>query len=82
MLSSRRAKIVDLESLVPHREGSSRVLTRSPSDLFELVKKKLANGEDVRPHLSNRYTDPNYSDSLLNDWKIHHQHLGTTMEAG
>ena len=48
---------------------------------LEIIKKKIRNGEDLRPHLSRRIQNLDYNDPLLNDWGIHHLHLGTTLDA-
>jgi hypothetical protein len=48
---------------------------------FDLVKGKIEHGEDLRPHLSTRITDPDYEDAMLNEWGIHHLHLGTVIES-
>lgn len=45
---------------------------------YEALKAKIEAGEDVRPHLSTQLTDPDYDDPMLNDWGIHHFHLGTS----
>ncbi len=45
---------------------------------LDTVTEKLKQGEDVKPHLHTRIaTDPDYYDGLLDDWGIHHLHLGT-----
>jgi hypothetical protein len=45
------------------------------------VERKIAAGEDLSPHLSRQLRSPSFNDSLLNDWGIHHIHLGTTVDA-
>jgi hypothetical protein len=44
---------------------------------LELVKQKIEVGENLQPYLSTRLVDLDYDDDLLNDWGIHHLHLGT-----
>jgi len=44
--------------------------------LLEKVKK----GEDIYPHLSKLILDANFQDPLLNDWDIHHFHLGEVVK--
>ena len=44
---------------------------------FVNVKKKISEGTDLRPHLSTALAKLDYNDSLLNDWGLHHLHLGT-----
>jgi hypothetical protein len=38
---------------------------------------KVRQGDDLRPHLSSLVTKADRDDALLNDWGIHHFHLGT-----
>lgn len=40
------------------------------------ISTKIKQGESIVPYLSTRLTDLNYNDDLLNDWGIHHLHLG------
>lgn len=51
---------------------------------FELVKKTAETGGDLNLHLSKTVkTDADYDDPMLNDWGIHHLHLGASvMTAG
>lgn len=44
---------------------------------LNLVKSKIEKGEDITPHLSGKFKDLNYHDMMLNDWGVHHLHLGT-----
>jgi hypothetical protein len=46
-----------------------------------LVEQKVAAGEDLSPHLSKLLRDPSFNDPLLNDWGIHHVHLGATLDS-
>ncbi|HLO88857.1 MAG TPA: hypothetical protein VK203_28155 [Nostocaceae cyanobacterium] len=49
---------------------------------LELIKERIRRGEDLTPHLSRSVlTDPSYNDDLLNDWGIHHLHLGIVPDA-
>jgi hypothetical protein len=45
-----------------------------------LISQKAKNGEDLTPHQSRGLLDLNFNDSLLNDWDIHHFHLGTASD--
>jgi hypothetical protein len=54
-----------------------------PQDLqagLDLVRGKIESGQDLSPHLSSRLKTLAYHDMLLNDWDIHHLHLGTTLK--
>lgn len=45
------------------------------------VERKISSGEDLSPHLSKLLRNPTFNDPLLNDWGIHHVHLGTTLDS-
>lgn len=47
---------------------------------LHLVEGKITRGEDLRPHLSRLLKKSDFNDGMLNDWGIHHLHLGTTLE--
>lgn len=47
---------------------------------FQLVEGKFIRGDDLTPHLSKKIGDPDYADAMLNDWGIHHLHLGTASD--
>jgi len=40
------------------------------------LEEKVKNGEDISPYLHNKLSRPDYQDGLLNDWGIHHFHIG------
>jgi hypothetical protein len=42
------------------------------------IQRELETGVNICPHLSKQSLRPDYDDSLLNDWQIHHLHLSTT----
>ena len=42
-----------------------------------VLQKKVASGESIRPHLSKPHESLFNRDGLLNEWGIHHFHLGT-----
>lgn len=55
-----------------------------PPDLvvgLKEVERKISAGEDLSPHLSKLLRNPTFNDPLLNDWGIHHVHLGTTLDS-
>ncbi|WP_339304361.1 hypothetical protein NST33_17990 [Paenibacillus sp. FSL L8-0435] len=45
------------------------------------IVNKIKSGNDLTPHLSRRIKDLNTVDGLLNDWGIHHLHLGTEIDS-
>jgi len=45
------------------------------------VERKISSGKDLSPHLSRLLRNPSFNDPLLNDWGIHHVHLGTTLDS-
>jgi hypothetical protein len=68
---------------VPRRVFTAQEFTCPPCLVadFEAVRRKVEVGEDLRPHLSRGFMDLDSHDMLLNDWGIHHLHLGTKIEA-
>lgn len=47
---------------------------------LDLIVEKIENGVNLKPHLSKGILNLNYHDDLLNDWGIHHLHLGTKVD--
>jgi hypothetical protein len=47
---------------------------------LELIREKSERGDSLQPHQSKQIDDLLYKDSLLNDWGVHHLHLGTTID--
>ena len=45
------------------------------------IEQLTHDGGDLAPYLSKTIMDLNYNDALLNDWGIHHLHLGTKVES-
>jgi hypothetical protein len=45
-----------------------------------LVESKIVRGENLQPHLSRKLLKPFFNDGMLNDWGIHHLHLGDVVE--
>jgi hypothetical protein len=50
-------------------------------DGLQAIREKAERGLRLQPHQGKEIADPLYSDELLNDWSIHHLHLGTVVEA-
>ena len=61
-----------------HR-ASGFVAPKDPNQerALSTIEQKLQKGESVIPYLSRKIKDLSYNDLLLNDWGIHHFHLGT-----
>jgi len=57
-----------------------------PTDLIpglDNLERKIISGDDLKPHLSKSvFTQYEGTDYLLNDWGVHHLHLGITIENG
>ena len=47
---------------------------------LEILRRKIRKGEDLKPFLSRKLTDPDYDDPMLNDWGVYHLHVGTVLE--
>jgi hypothetical protein len=69
-------------SVVPRTVLISREMICPPElrSGLDLVREKIERGEDLRPHLSRTLTDLDFDDMLLNDWGLHHLHLGVAIE--
>jgi hypothetical protein len=44
---------------------------------WKVLQEKVVNGDDLGPHLSFRHSCLTNLDGLLNEWGVHHLHLGT-----
>jgi hypothetical protein len=49
---------------------------------WKVLESKVLDGKDLRPHLSKRHAQLNTLDGLLNEWGVHHLHLGTAIAPG
>jgi len=50
------------------------------SSAVEEIEKKAKNGENLNPYLSTSLKKADYHDTMLNDWGIHHFHLGSNID--
>lgn len=48
---------------------------------LDQIERIIQDGGDLTPYLSRCIKKVDYNDALLNDWGIHHLHLGTTVES-
>ena len=48
---------------------------------LDSIEKTIEAGDSTVPYLSRKLKHVGFSDLLLNDWGIHHLHLGTTIES-
>lgn len=46
-------------------------------DGWKLLQEKIVSGSDLAPHLSYEHASLDSQDGLLNEWGVHHFHLGT-----
>jgi hypothetical protein len=70
-------------SVQPRPVHRSREL-RVPPDRAQAVariERYARRGEDLTPHLSRRLLSAEFTDALLDDWGIHHFHLGLVLDA-
>ncbi len=75
---------VELRSISP----KVRTVKRASSLTFDFqyqaaineIQRKAETGEDLRPHLSTLLLKLDFYDRLLNDWGLHHLHLGMNLE--
>src|SRR5689334_11047256 len=47
---------------------------------LQSLQDKARRGDSLQAHLSRRLLDVNYHDPLLNDWGLHHLHLGEVLD--
>ena len=59
---------------------TSRSLSSKINDGIDSVQKKLEQGDDVTPHMSEKILKGTFTDRLFSDWGIYHLHLGLSME--
>lgn len=45
-------------------------------DVLDEIQRRAEKGELLLAYLSKRLADPSYNDPMLNDWGVHHLHLG------
>lgn len=53
-----------------------RTLTHRQRSRLGCIMKEIEAGADLRPRLSKNILRPDYNDKLLQDWGIHHLHVG------
>ncbi len=49
---------------------------------WDLLKAKIVSGDDLAPHFSSGHINLGNWDGLLNEWDVHHLHLGTKPHTG
>lgn len=66
-----------------HVSRELRARSLGAADLLGLaaVRRASENGKDLTPFLSTKVVDPGFPDGLLNEWGIHHMHLGVHRRA-
>ena len=47
---------------------------------WQALQSEIAQGIELRPRMSRRHSQLGYLDGLLNEWDVHHFHLGTKFE--
>ncbi|MFT4416036.1 hypothetical protein ACLM5H_19425 [Fredinandcohnia humi] len=71
ILPQRRKIYISKEFSCPHKHQKG----------LKMLEEKIIKGEHIWPHLSRKLKDLEYNDDLLNDWGIHHLHLGEQVES-
>lgn len=68
---------------IPRQVLKSNVFTCPPElqSGLQLLENKITSGDNLFPNLSKQIINLDYNDSLLNDWGIHHLHLGASIES-
>ena len=72
-----------LISLEPRQVIKSKNFSHAPeyADILVRIERLIESGGNVNHYLSKKICDLNYNDLLLNDWGIHHLHLGSKVES-
>jgi hypothetical protein len=72
LISKKKRKVFISKSLIVSPEFKTS---------FDEIVRRLENGEDIKPYQSRLTKKTEINDLLLNDWGIHHLHLGDTLES-
>ena len=86
----------DEAAIVSYSKVNRRIITRRPRRILKAnafdssnhevglakLEPAIRNGRSLSPYMSKTIVDISYSDSLLDNWGIHHFHLGTKLEEG
>lgn len=66
----------------PRQILKSKSFSCSPKyhDALAQIEQIVSEGGDLTPYLSKKIRDLEYNDGMLNDWGVHHLHLGRSME--
>ncbi len=72
-----------LVSPVPRNLHSSKSLACPPehASILASLERMIENGDNITPYLSTKIKTLNYNDLLLNDWGVHHLHLGANIKS-
>ncbi|MDE0233918.1 MAG: hypothetical protein OXM62_02810 [bacterium] len=67
---------------MPRRIIKSKSFSYCPKhhDALAQIEQIIHKGGDITPYLSKNIKKVNYNDAMLNDWGIHHLHLGARIE--
>lgn len=68
-------RIVDEKNWII-KKSNNLIIPANLQDGFNLLESYLTEGKDIKPFMSRKLKDPLFFDALLNDWGIHHLHLG------
>lgn len=61
-------------------ELKRKILDQKTQKGLAALEREAQHGESLLPRLHEKILDPDYRDLLLNDWGIHHFHLGTELQ--
>lgn len=62
--------------------AAQKITSSKRSVGIQKLLSRIKNGDDITSYLSTRLQDLTYNDALMNDWKIHHFHLGENLAPG
>ena len=62
-------------------KSNSFICSEVHREVVERIENLIQIGGDITPYLSTNIKNPNYQDTMLYDWDIHHLHLGKTIRS-
>jgi hypothetical protein len=78
----RRRLTARPRTVIVSRELGSKKLPQDQIDALNRIEAASKAGEDLWPYLSRSVDELEYNDAMLNDWGVHHMHLGAPARPG
>lgn len=72
----RRSIEIKPRKVLSSKELKRKKLKKQTKEILNHFKNKIESGENLNPYISKLINNLNFEDNLLNDWGIHHFHMG------